>query len=145
MIYNIISPKKPLDFDEYYYFRWKYLRKPLDKKLGTEKDDIEHLSTHRMILNNQKKIIAVGRVHYNTSEESQIRYFAVDSSYRRKGIGTYLMADLEGIASTKKCTTMVLNARESAIDFYKNLGYKITKKTNLLFGKIQHYEMKKVL
>ena len=55
------------------------------------------------------------------------------------------MADLEGIASTKKCTTMVLNARESAIDFYKNLGYKITKKTNLLFGKIQHYEMKKVL
>tara|TARA_Y100001970_G_scaffold97117_1_gene122254 strand:- start:7654 stop:8091 length:438 start_codon:yes stop_codon:yes gene_type:complete len=145
MIFNIISPQEKKDFDEYYYFRWKYLRKPLDKKLGTEKDNIEHLSIHRMVLNNQKKIIAVGRIHYNSLEESQIRYFAVDRFYRRKGIGTYLMKDLENIAINKKCTNMVLNARENAVYFYENLGYKITKKTNLLFGKIQHYEMKKVL
>ena len=145
MIYNIISPQKPLDFDEYYYFRWKYLRKPLDKKLGSEKDNIEHLSTHRMVLNNQKEIIAVGRIHYNTSEESQIRYFAVDNDNRRIGLGSYLMKDLEGIAKKTNHTEVILNARENAVDFYKKQNYKIVKKTYILFNQIQHFEMKKVL
>ena len=38
---------------------------------------------------------------------------------------------------------ITLNARENALKFYKKLNYKIIKKTNLLFGKIQHYEMMK--
>ena len=145
MIYNIISPKNKKDFDKYYYFRWEYLRKPLDQKLGTEQDDIENKSIHRMVLDNHQKIIAVGRIHYNTSIESQIRYFAVDKDYRRKGVGSYLMKDLEDIAIKNNCQNMILNARENSIDFYEKLGYKIFKKTNLLFEKIQHYKMKKVL
>ena len=32
--YNITSPKDEIDFQNYYYFRWEYLRKPLNKKLG---------------------------------------------------------------------------------------------------------------
>tara|TARA_Y100001936_G_scaffold56440_1_gene55342 strand:- start:14302 stop:14772 length:471 start_codon:yes stop_codon:yes gene_type:complete len=145
MNYNVISPENNQDFNRYYYFRWKYLRKPLNQELGSEKDEIEIQSIHRMILDNQKEIIAVGRIHYNTSIESQIRYFAVDKSYRRQGVGSYLMQDLENIAIKNNCTSMILNARENAVVFYEKLGYKIIKKTNLLFGKIQHYEMKKVL
>ena len=38
---------------------------------------------------------------------------------------------------------MILNARENAVLFYKKLGYHITEKSNLLYGKIQHYRMKK--
>tara|TARA_B100001250_G_scaffold298069_1_gene259555 strand:- start:614 stop:1051 length:438 start_codon:yes stop_codon:yes gene_type:complete len=145
MNYNIISPKNKDDFNQYYYFRWEYLRKPLDKQLGSERDDIEDLSIHRMVLNKRKKIIAVGRIHHNTSFESQIRYFAVDKNYRRQGVGSYLMQDLESIALRENRQIMVLNARENALSFYENLDYMISKKTNLLFGKIQHYEMKKVL
>ena len=145
MNYNIISPKNNKDFDEYYYFRWEYLRKPLNKQLGTEKDDIEHKSIHRVVLDNHQKIIAVGRIHHNTSIESQIRYFAVDKNYRRKGLGSYLMQDLEDVALKNNRKSMMLNARENSIYFYEKLGYVISKKTNLLFGKIQHYEMKKVL
>ena len=145
MNYNIISPEKQEEFNQYYYFRWEYLRKPLDKQLGTERDDIEDLSTHRIVLNETKQIIAVGRVHHNSSIESQIRYFAVDKNYRRQGVGSYLMQDLESIALRENRQIMVLNARENALSFYKNLDYMISKKTNLLFGKIQHYEMKKVL
>ena len=40
---------------------------------------------------------------------------------------------------------IVLNSRENAIDFYKTLNYSITKKTNLLYEKIQHYEMLKII
>ena len=53
--------------------------------------------------------------------------------------------DLENIAINQNRTNMVLNARENAISFYKSLGYSVIKKTNLLFGKIQHYKMKKAL
>ena len=55
------------------------------------------------------------------------------------------MQDLENIAIKNNHKNMILNARENAVIFYEKLGYKIIKKTNLLFGKIQHYEMKKVL
>ena len=145
MIYNISEPKNNNDFNAYYYFRWFYLRRPLNKKLGTEKDTIENQSIHRMIKNEKGSIIAVARLHFNSDCESQVRYFAIDKNYRRIGLGTYLMQHLEEIAIQKKHQNMVLNARENAIAFYESLGYVIHEKTNLLFGKIQHYKMKKVL
>ena len=55
------------------------------------------------------------------------------------------MNHFEQISTNKKIQYIILNARENAVPFYKKLGYNITEKTNLLFGKIQHYEMKKVL
>ena len=145
MIYNICFPKSKQDFNEYYYFRWEYLRKPLNKLLGSERDQIEEKSIHRMVKNNQDLIIAVGRLHHNSKLESQIRYFVVDKKYRRIGLGSFLMKDLENITISKGRKNIVLNARENAIHFYESLGYSIIKKTNLLFGKIQHYKMKKAL
>ena len=145
MCYNISQPKNNDDFNDYYYFRWFYLRKPLKQKIGTEKDGFEEKSIHRMIKNKKGDIIAVGRLHQIDSSKSQVRYFAVGENYRRIGLGTFLMNHLEKIAIKQKHQKIVLNARENAIPFYKNLGYSINKKTNLLFGKIQHYEMKKVL
>lgn len=144
-MYQVSSPENKLQFDEYYFFRWKYLRKPLNKKLGTERDDIESNSIHRMVLNDKNIILAVGRIHFNSSFESQVRYFAVDKSKRRSGIGSLLMKDLESISQINKRSSIVLEARENAINFYKSLGYKVIKRTHLLFGKIQHYKMKKVL
>ena len=49
---KVISPSNNSDFDKYYYFRWKYLRKDLNQKLGSERDDAENISIHRMIKNN---------------------------------------------------------------------------------------------
>ena len=144
-MYLVSSPESKFQFDEYYFFRWKYLRKPLNKKLGSEQDDIESTSIHRMILNDKNIILAVGRIHFNSNLESQVRYFAVDKSKRRLGIGSMLMKDLESISKINKRSSIVLEARENAVKFYESLGYKIIKKTYLLFDKIQHYKMKKVL
>jgi len=140
---KVISPSNNSDFDEYYYFRWEYLRKDLSQKLGTERDDAENISIHRMIKNNNEEIIGVGRLHKISSDIYRVRYFAVHKDYRRIGLGIYLMKDLEEIAIKDKGNYIMLNARENALDFYGKLNYKIIKKTNLLFGKIQHYEMRK--
>ena len=96
-----------------------------------------------MIKNNNEEIIGVGRLHKISSDIYQVRYFAVHKDYRRIGLGIYLMKDLEEIAIKDKANYIILNARENALDFYKKINYKVIKKTNLLFGKIQHYEMKK--
>ena len=88
-------------------------------------------------------IIAVGRIHRLSNISSQIRYFAVDRNYRKQGIGTYLMNHLEKVSLDEKRPCMILNARENAVSFYKKLDYHITEKSNLLYGKIQHYRMKK--
>ena len=55
------------------------------------------------------------------------------------------MNDLESISKDNKRNIIVLEARENAVKFYESLDYKVIQKTHLLFGKIQHYKMKKVL
>lgn len=101
MNYKIVSPETVKEFESYYYLRWELLRKPLNKKLGTEKDSIENSSIHRMVTD-KNCIIAVGRLHHNNLYESQVRYFAVKENYRNQGIGRYLMNDLENIAKKRR-------------------------------------------
>ena len=155
IINKIISPSNKSEFEKYYYFRWEYLRKKLNQKIGTERDDFDNLKSstiHRMILNSSKerKIIGVGRIHQNSLDTYQVRYFAIHKNYRRLGLGSYLMNDLESQAiqynsshSNSLKLYITLNARENALIFYEKFNYKNIKKTNLLFGKIQHYEMRK--
>ncbi len=162
IVNHITSPSNKSEFEDYYYFRWEYLRKELNQKLGTERDDfdLDDLALavnighpiHRMILNNNKerKIIGVGRAHQNSLGTYQVRYFAIHKNYRRLGLGSSLMNDLElhviehhRLYSNSSKLHITLNARENALNFYEKLNYKIIKKTNLLFGKIQHYEMMK--
>ncbi len=143
--YKIVSPRNQIEYNDYYYFRWKYLRKPLNQKIGTERDGIESESIHKMIKNKKENIIAVGRIHWVDEVSSQIRYFAVDNAYRRRGIGSYLMKHFEEISYSRKIKFIILNARENAVPFYQKLGYNITEKSNLLYGKIQHYRMQKII
>lgn len=142
--YKIVSPLTNLEFKNYYYFRWINLRKPLNQKIGSEKDSLENKSIHKMIIY-QNKIIAVGRLHEKLKFKFQIRYFAVDEKFRRKSVGSLLMGSLEKEARKNGGRFVVLNARENSIDFYKSLNYTVIKKTDLLFGKIQHYKMLKII
>ena len=142
---KIISPQTLSEFEKYYYFRWYYLRKDLNKKKGTEKDELELESIHKMIIDDNNQILGVGRIHHVSKIESQIRFFAIHHNFRRKGLGFLLMNHLENIAKNNNSKTIILNARINAVDFYKDLNYEVIEKTNLLFGVIQHFKMKKVL
>ena len=70
---------------------------------------------------------------------------AIIKKYQRQGFGRKLILDLEKIAKENGASEMILQSRETAIQFYKALDYEIEKKTHLLFDDIQHFLMRKYL
>ena len=126
MNYIIKSPETELEWDKYFNFRWKMLRKPLGMSKETLKDKLEDESHHLIAVDEQKEVIGGGRLHFNNNREGQIRYMAVSNTIQRKGLGSAIVSELEAIAREKGIQEMVLNARENAISFYLSMGYKET-------------------
>ena len=121
--YSIKSPENKEEWDSYLLFRWEVLRKPLGMAKDSLADSIEDESFHLMGIDEEKNVIASGRVHFNSKNEAQIRYMAVDENFKRKGVGTEIVKELENYAISKGIVNMILNARENAISFYLSLGY----------------------
>ena len=143
---NTIEPKSPEEFRKYYNLRYEVLRKPWGQPLGSERDEREETSIHHMIIDEKKKeVLAVGRLQFNSKDEAQIRYMAVANSYQGQGLGSKIISSLEEVARKNGKKWMILSARENALQFYKNNGYEIVKKTHLLFDEIQHWLMRKEL
>jgi len=143
---NIIEPKSREDFNRYYNLRYEVLRKPWGQPKGSERDEGEDTSIHRMIINEKTgNALAVGRLQFNSENEAQIRYMAVTDEWQGKGLGSQIISVLEDVAQGKDIQRIILSARDNALQFYKNNGYEIVKKTHLLFGEIQHWLMRKEL
>lgn len=121
--YLLKSPENKDEWERYLLFRWEMLRKPLGMSMDSLADSIEEESFHLMGIDEDGNVIASGRVHFNTSDEAQIRYMAVDDNFKRQGIGSEIVTELEKYALSKKAVTITLNARENAISFYLSLGY----------------------
>ena len=121
--YLLKSPENKDEWDRYLLFRWEMLRKPLGMSMDSLADSIEEESFHLMGIDEEGNVIASGRVHFNTADEAQIRYMAVDDNFKRQGIGSEIVTKLERYALSKKAVTITLNARENAISFYLSLGY----------------------
>ena len=121
--YLLKSPENKDEWERYLLFRWEMLRKPLGMSMDSLADSIEEESFHLMGIDKEGNVIASGRVHFNTSDEAQIRYMAVDDNFKRRGIGSEIVTELEKYALSKKAVTITLNARENAISFYLSLGY----------------------
>jgi len=142
----IKSPKTKEEYNAYFKFRWETLRKPLGKPEGTEKDDLELVSEHIMLVNELNSILGVGRIHFvfnNSYKKAQIRYMSIDEKIQKQGYGTKILLELEKIAINNKVSNIFLHAREEAVNFYKKNNYKKIKKSHLLFNKIQHWLMEK--
>jgi len=141
---KIIEPNSSAEFEQYYNLRYEVLRKPWFQPKGSEKDDGDKSSIHRMIIDESNgKAVAVGRLQFNTSEEAQIRYMAVSDNYQLKGYGNIIVKTLEDIALNKGIRNIILQARENALKFYWKNGYEIIEKSYLLFDEIQHWLMVK--
>ena len=141
---KVIEPNSSAEFEQYYNLRYEVLRKPWLQPKGSEKDDGDKSSIHRMIIDESNgKAVAVGRLQFNTSEEAQIRYMAVSDNYQLKGYGNIIVKTLEDIALNKGIRNIILQARENALKFYWKNGYEIIEKSYLLFDEIQHWLMVK--
>ena len=141
---NIIEPKSSEEFRKYYNLRYEILRKPWGQPIGSERDEKEETSIHRMIIDEKTgEVLAVGRLQFNSKDEGQIRYMAVSDDFQGQGLGSQIISTLENVARKNGNQWMILSARKNALQFYKNNGYEIVKKTHLLFGEIQHWLMQK--
>jgi len=141
---RVCEPKTEEEFEKYYDLRWRILRKPWNQPRGSEKDDLEKDSIHIMVLEGSE-VIGVGRGHFNSKDEAQIRFMAVEDNQQKKGVGKAIVSELEKRLREKKAKYIVLNARESAADFYKKQGYRIVEKGHTLFVSIPHFKMRKDL
>ncbi|QQS35206.1 MAG: GNAT family N-acetyltransferase [Ignavibacteriales bacterium] len=136
-------PKTKEEFERYYDLRWRMLRAPWNQPRGSEKDPIEDIAYPIMVCEVDGIPIGVGRVHFNSDDEAQIRSMAVEPEWQKKGIGSIIINELEKIAIDKGAKYVVLNARDTAIPFYEKHGYRLIEKTITLFGTIPHHIMRK--
>lgn len=144
MTHKITSPSTPVEWQQYFQFRWQQLREPWQQPLGSEQDELENSAIHRMVVNEQQQIVAVGRVHQLDSERAQIRYMAVAEAWQGQQLGQQLLRALEQKAFQLGCSEVVLNARESALGFYQRLGYGELAAAPTQFGLV-HQRMQKRL
>jgi ribosomal protein S18 acetylase RimI-like enzyme len=143
-MYNIkiSEPKSKKEFDAYYLLRWKILRKPWNQPFGSEKDDKELDAVHLIaILGN--RVVGVARGHFNSKDQAQIRYMAVDNSFQNRGIGRELLMQLEEKLKEKGAREIILKAREKAVSLYEKQGFEIFAEGEVLFGEIAHFWMRK--
>jgi predicted GNAT family N-acyltransferase len=105
-------------------------------------DDLEKSSIH-LIAVITERIVAAGRVHFNSPNQAQIRFMCVDKDFRREGLGSKILSELEKHALKEGCSEVMLNARDIAMNFYLSSGYKKIRTYTSETG-LPHTQMKKI-
>jgi GNAT superfamily N-acetyltransferase len=142
---HIIEPASEEDFKQYYCLRYEELRQPWNQPEGSERAPDDDTAIHALLLDETGIAAGVCRLSFASPEEGQLRFMAVRRDLQNKGLGKLLVDYLEEKARSLGASFVSLQARERAVPFYERLGYRITEKTHLLFGEIQHYKMVKDL
>ena len=142
---KISEPQTPMEFEVYYLLRFEVLRKPWNKPPGSEKDDMEAQCIHAFARDENNTILGVCRMQFNNSEEAQIRYMAVGEKAQGKGVGKMLILYMESKAKKAGAVKVILQSRETAVNFYAKCGYSVIEKSYLMWDQIQHYLMQKEL
>lgn len=142
---NVTSPSSPYEWQQYFALRWRVLRAPWQQPPGSEQDSLEEHAIHKMIVDQNNHIVAVGRLHHLNLTQAQIRYMAVAPEVRQQGYGTRILHALEQTAKAAAINHIVLNARESALEFYLRQGYQIVAPADTMFDSIIHWRMEKHL
>ncbi|MEE2024068.1 MULTISPECIES: bifunctional GNAT family N-acetyltransferase/hotdog fold thioesterase [Alkalimonas] len=140
---RLSSPQSDAQWQAYYQFRWQQLRAPWQQPIGSERDELETSSIHRMLLDGET-VVGVGRLHQVDATRAQLRYMAVASSYQGQQLGARLVAELEQQALALGCSEVVLNARENALGFYQKLGYSQQEELASQFG-VRHFRMQRFI
>lgn len=154
MKWQLITPSTPAQWQSYYQLRYQVLRAPWQQPPGSERDELEQVAEHRMIIDSHGQALAVGRLHFLTPPDTdnpplavlqaQVRYMAVAEAARGQGLGAVVLDALEQAALAKGCQQIVLNARDSAVEFYRKAGYRQGAELPPLWT-IPHWQMLKEL
>ena len=131
------------DYMQELELRDKVLRKPLgmslsDDNLEADKDDV-HIGA--FVDNKLVGVLILTRLNRN---EVKMRQVAVGEEMRSKKIGSKMVAYAELFSTNLHYTTMLLNARKTAVGFYEKLGYNKVGNEFLEIN-IPHFKMYKFL
>jgi predicted N-acetyltransferase YhbS len=141
----IRSPQTDAEWQAYFKLRYDVLRAPWGQAVGSEQTPDEELHQHFAFFTDENLIIGVGRLDSVTAQTAQVRFMAVADNQQGKGIGKALMEEMERVSKAAGYVQIILHAREIARPFYQKLGYQLDAPSHLLFGKIQHFLMHKML
>lgn len=131
------------DYQQTIRLRSEILRKPLnlsfsEADLAKEKDDIHIAAFDEDVLLGCCLLTPVDQ------ECVRLRQMAVQNNVQGKGIGAAMMRFAENVAADKGYSTIMMHARESAVGFYKKLGYAVSSE-QFQEVSLPHYVMKKPL
>lgn len=143
--YEVRCPQSDAEWAAYYELRWQVLRAPWNQPAESAADPVEAVSEHAVILDDQGRALATGRLHFNSPTEGQLRSMATAAHARGQGLGRRVVEHLEQIARRRGASAIVLNARNDAAGFYEKLGYQVVGDGPMLFDVIPHLRMSKRL
>ena len=138
------EPAEAGEFELYYDLRWRILREPWTHERESGKDAFEEQAYHLAAWDGSR-LVGAGRLHFISAEECQVRYMAVEEDCRGRGVGRAILEALEKRARERGAKTIVLNARENAIGFYRKRGYELINQSSTLFESLLHWRMQKPL
>lgn len=141
---EVREPKTAEEFGLYYDLRWHILREPWHRGRESARDELEEGAFHLMALKDGA-VVGVGRLHFNSADEAQVRYMAVEAGQQRHGVGSRILEALEWHARERGARRVVLNAREGAIAFYRRHGYELEDAVETAFECIPHWRMTKAV
>lgn len=112
------------EYREMVDLRNRILRQPLglsftDEELNHEKDDI------LIAAYDEDEIVGCCMLVKHDNKTLRLRQMAVDESVQRKGIGASILQFAENLAQDKGFNCIRMHARDSALDFYRKLGYQV--------------------
>ena len=103
--------------------RQDVLRSPLGLELGPEDLKEEQSQLHFGLFDAEGRLLACVIAVCQPGAKAKIRQTAVDPGYRRQGLASTMMRQLEEFLAARGIDSVTLHARRSAIGFYRKLGY----------------------
>lgn len=140
--YKIIERNSP-EYAQEISLRDRVLRKPLGLTFSEEFLAAELDQLHLGMFEDEKLIACI--LAKNLGEGVfQLRQAAVSPDKQGMGLGKLLMSEIENRLSELGCKKITMHARDSALEFYLKLGYKVIGDQYLEVG-IPHHTMEKEL
>ncbi|WP_194757374.1 bifunctional GNAT family N-acetyltransferase/hotdog fold thioesterase [Aliidiomarina indica] len=145
MEYQIVAPKTEQEFADYYDLRYQVLRKPFERPRGSEKDEYDIVAEHRMLIDDEKNLLGIGRLHFNSRDEAQVRFMVVKPKVQGEGHGVRLLHALEVLARESGAKRVIIRSRDATLGFYLKCGYEIHQEGNTVDNPMaEHLLVKKL-
>lgn len=145
MQYTIVTPKSEQELAAYYQLRWEVLRKPFKRPLGSEQDAYDQVSEHCMLVDSEQRPLGVGRLHFNSPEEAQIRFMAVHADLQGEGHGVRIIQHLELRARDQGATRVIINSRDTTLGFYLKCGYELKEEADTAKNSTAEHQLVKYI